>query len=132
MRRFSLKTALSAICATFISAIASEIFPNISEQQQRQIENKFAGLQIQYKNGSREDFVEHLMAKGVNTSAAAFNDARLHALLGNRTSALDELEKGVDGNAFGVVFLRADPFFDSLRNEPRYQAILKRMNLPTV
>jgi len=112
------------------SAVSAEIFPNISEQQRKQIAERHAVLEARFKSGTWTDFVKGLIAKDTGPPSAGYGNGRFYALLGDRASALDELERGVDGNAFGVVFIKADPFFDSLKNEPRYQAILKRMNLP--
>jgi len=112
-----------------VAAVSAQIFPNISERQRKQIEESHTTLEAGYKSGSQDNFLQHLIAIDGNSAAFEFGNGRLHALLGDRTSALNELEKGVNGNAFGIVFIKADPFFDSLRNEPRYQAILKKMNL---
>ena len=55
--------------------------------------------------------------------------ALYHTALGDREQALHWLEKAVEGRAFLTAFLRADPLFDDLRGEPRYQALLRHMNL---
>ncbi len=47
----------------------------------------------------------------------------------NWNGALNNLEKACQGRAFLAAFVKADPIFDSLRAEPRYQAILKKMGL---
>jgi len=113
-----------------VSAVSSEIFPNISEQQRKRVEERHTTLESRYRSGTRADFVRDLITKDTKSPAYEYGNGRLYALLGEQASALDALEKGIDGNGFGAVFVKADPFFDSLRNEPRYQDILKRMNLP--
>jgi tetratricopeptide (TPR) repeat protein len=55
----------------------------------------------------------------------AFN----HAALGNREQAFQWLEKAVASRAFVAPFFRADPVFDELRSDPRYQALLRRAGL---
>jgi DNA-binding winged helix-turn-helix (wHTH) protein/TolB-like protein len=52
-----------------------------------------------------------------------------HALLGDRQMALDHLERAYETRPFMMAWVRADPVFDCLRSEPRYQAILHRMGL---
>ena len=52
-----------------------------------------------------------------------------YAFLGEKEKALDSLEKAFDKRAFLMAWVKADPIFDSLRSEPRYQAILKKMEL---
>jgi TolB-like protein/cytochrome c-type biogenesis protein CcmH/NrfG len=49
--------------------------------------------------------------------------------LGEKQKALDTLEKAVDRRAFLAPFLKVDPQYDELRNEPRFQNILRKMNL---
>jgi tetratricopeptide (TPR) repeat protein len=112
------------------AAIAGDMFANISEKQRKSIEEVHSSRETRYKNGSEEDFVRSLLLNGSTSAALEFGNGRLYALLGDRVSALAALEKGVGGNGFGAVFVKADPFFDSIKNEPRYQAIVKRMNLP--
>jgi len=55
--------------------------------------------------------------------------AHRYALLGDREKALDNLEKAHDLKAFLSIFVKADPIFDDVRNEPRYLEILRKMNL---
>ncbi len=43
--------------------------------------------------------------------------------------ALDELEKSVKDKEIYLYFLKVDPFFFPLKNEPRFRAILNEMNL---
>ena len=55
-------------------------------------------------------------------------EARAHILEGLRI-ALDHLEKAVEEKFFLCPYIKADPVFDKLRDEPRYQEILRKMNL---
>ena len=59
----------------------------------------------------------------------SYHNAGVYALTGEAGKALTELEKAFDGRAFISAFVRADPVFRSLRAEPRYQEILRKMNL---
>jgi hypothetical protein len=52
-----------------------------------------------------------------------------HAFLGNKEKALDNLERAIELRSFWMAWVKADPVFDNLRSEPRYQAILTKMNL---
>jgi hypothetical protein len=58
-----------------------------------------------------------------------YEAARIHAFLGDRQKALDNLEKAFENKAFLMAWVKADPVFDCLRAEPRYQAILRNMGL---
>jgi tetratricopeptide (TPR) repeat protein len=57
--------------------------------------------------------------------------ARLCAALGKRDEALRWLGTAYRERAALMVILRTDPEFDSLRSDPRFQDLLRRMNFPT-
>ncbi len=61
---------------------------------------------------------------------AAFGAAIVYAALGDRDEAFEVLEKAVEERSSLLVFVKADPRFDSLRTDPRWQALLRRMNFP--
>jgi serine/threonine-protein kinase len=54
--------------------------------------------------------------------------AVLYARLGDKEHALDWLERSADEHCAWIVLLRSDPVFDLLRNEPRYEALIKRID----
>jgi TolB-like protein/Tfp pilus assembly protein PilF len=53
-----------------------------------------------------------------------------YALLGEKDRAFTLLEKAYGEKSGGVLAIKANPFFDSLRSDPRYADLLKRMGLP--
>lgn len=57
--------------------------------------------------------------------------ARNYALLGNRDKALHNLEMALNARAYLLPWLKADPLLDILHSEPRFNAILEKMNLGT-
>lgn len=48
--------------------------------------------------------------------------------MGDRERATDYLERGYAANSEFLVWLGGDPRYDSLRSEPRFVALLKRLN----
>ncbi len=58
-----------------------------------------------------------------------YRNAQIYTFLGDKEKALDNLEKAFESKAFLMVLVKAAPIFDSLRSEPRYQEILRKMNL---
>lgn len=60
-------------------------------------------------------------------SATAF--ANIYAALGENDKAIEYLEKGYEERAFQMQFLKVDPRWDKLRDDPRFQKILKKIGL---
>jgi serine/threonine protein kinase/Flp pilus assembly protein TadD len=56
--------------------------------------------------------------------------ALVYAGLGNKAAALDWLDRAYDEHDFALVFINVAPWFKSLRAEPRFQQLLRRMQLP--
>ena len=62
-----------------------------------------------------------------------FDPARIagnYALLGEKDRAFSWLEKAYREKSGGLQFIKSAPAFDSLRSDPRYADLLKRMGLP--
>ncbi len=58
--------------------------------------------------------------------------ALIHAGLGEHSRALDWLERGFELKELPMTAIGAHPAYDSLRAEPRFQAILRKMDLPVL
>ena len=65
-----------------------------------------------------------------STPNGSYGIATNYALLGEKEEALHWLEIAVERRPFLMAFVGADPYFDDLRSEPRFRAVLRRMNLP--
>ncbi len=55
--------------------------------------------------------------------------ALIYAGLGDKTQALDWLEKARDDHSLLLIFIKLWPQLDGLRKEPRFQALVRRMGL---
>jgi tetratricopeptide (TPR) repeat protein len=57
--------------------------------------------------------------------------ARIYAALGEKDKAFKWLEKSYDERSIGTGFasIKEDPTFDPLSSDPRFQDLLRRMNL---
>jgi TolB-like protein/DNA-binding winged helix-turn-helix (wHTH) protein len=71
-----------------------------------------------YQRKSRREYVAAL------TFAAAYID------LGNRDKTLEWLNRAYEERSMGLYTVAVDPFCDSLRSDPRFADLLRRMNLP--
>lgn len=56
--------------------------------------------------------------------------AVIYSGLGDKDQAFDWLEKSYQRRGHNMVYLRVWPQFDNLRCDPRFQALLRRMNFP--
>ncbi len=70
--------------------------------------------------------IERLAKEGY---VSAFAFAIVHAGLGDRNQAFEYLAKACDERSSGLPFLNVEPRLDSLRREPRFQALVSRMGL---
>ena len=61
----------------------------------------------------------------------AFNIAMIYNALAQTGDAITWLERGMEQRAPYMTFLASDPKWKNLRDEPRYLALLRRLNLPT-
>jgi serine/threonine-protein kinase len=87
----------------------------------------------QAKGGYREAMragAGKLAARQAETYVLSLQVAMLHAYAGDKSQALDWLERAFDQRESGLVKLQIDPDWDTLRDEPRFQALLRRMNFP--
>jgi adenylate cyclase len=50
--------------------------------------------------------------------------------LGDKAHALDQLEHGYDEGGFYISLITVDPFFDSLRGDPRFEALVQKILAP--
>ncbi len=60
----------------------------------------------------------------------SYRFATVYAALGDRDAAFAELDRAFDERDWQLQRIKVDPFMDPLRDDPRYKAMLKRMNLP--
>jgi len=63
-----------------------------------------------------------------HSEAAPFSVALVYLGLGDHARALDYLEQAYAAGAQSLVWLKVDRIYDPLRSEPRFKALMKRMN----
>jgi len=84
------------------------------------------------KSGRREDalrVLDELQRSPGQRRASPFHLALIHVGLGENDIAIELLNKACDERAERLVWLRADPRFDPLRLDPRFNEIMIRMGL---
>ncbi len=70
-----------------------------------------------------------LLKQSNESYVPAYNVAIVYAAMGENQAALDTLEKAFIDKNVGMTFLKIDPKWISLRTEPRFVDLLRRMNL---
>ncbi|PWT94519.1 MAG: hypothetical protein C5B55_02580 [Blastocatellia bacterium] len=84
------------------------------------------------KSGQRSEALrlfDELKSESTNRYVPNYSFAVAYAALGDKEQALSWLEKDVAERSAFAIFASVDPNLDDLRNEPRFQEMLKRMNL---
>jgi len=74
------------------------------------------------------DIVAQLLDLSHSRYVSPYGIASIHACLGDNDTALQWLEKAYHDHDQTLVWLNVHPRLDGLRGEPRFQAILRRMN----
>ena len=59
----------------------------------------------------------------------SYEIARLYAHLSKEDQAFEWIEKAYEERSYELVYLKVDPSFDSLRSDPRFAALLKKIGL---
>jgi tetratricopeptide (TPR) repeat protein len=83
--------------------------------------------------GRREEarrILEGLERRLVSEYVSPVDQGMLYWSLGEEEKAMDLLERGFEEGDFRLVLLKASPWFDPLRSNPRFQDLLRRMNFP--
>ena len=78
------------------------------------------------KRVAQTELKEYLKAPYVDPSFVA----GIYAGLGEKDKAIEWLTKAYEEHSLNICLLKVAPRFDPLRSDPRFQALLRRMNLP--
>ena len=113
--------------------LINEQFKNANESTAESVgrQQYIDKMRALYQQGGFRKLMEYRIFehRNANELNGEYGFASYQAFLGQKEKALDNLEKAFDKKAFLLAWVKADPIFDSLRSEPRYQAILKKMGL---
>jgi hypothetical protein len=93
-----------------------------------------AWLAKAYVLAGRRDELSRLAARWETRARQEYISASRLAViygdLGENARALHWLTKGMNERSPSMIFIKADPLLDPVRNEPRFQEMVKRMNFP--
>jgi adenylate cyclase len=111
--------------AAFQKAI--KLFPGGSSIAEAELAHTYAVL------GNREEaqkIIAELQQLSKSKYVSSFQIAAIYAGLGEKDQAFAWLEKAYEERSDGLVNLKAEPRFDTLRDDPRFKALLAKMNFP--
>lgn len=80
------------------------------------------------KTSAKQYLLEALIAAPKHPNHS-YHNAVIYSLTGETEKALQNLERAYEGRAFMSAFVKPDPVFAALRNEPRYRDLLSKMDL---
>lgn len=81
------------------------------------------------KHAEARALLEELLKQSGARYVPPYNIALIYKGLGERDKALDYLEKGFAEKDVRMVFLTVEPMWDSLRSDPSFISLLKRMRI---
>jgi TolB-like protein len=86
----------------------------------------YAGL-VYAKMGKGEESLK--LIKNLPQQVRGFAKANVYAVLGEKDSAFFWFEKAIEEKGSALWYLKVEPTFDSLRSDPRYEALLRKIGL---
>jgi serine/threonine-protein kinase len=75
------------------------------------------------------DVLQELRKESSGRPVSAFYSALLYTGLGQKDAAFEWLEKALEERAYRMIYLKVDPAFASLRSDPRFPELLRRVGL---
>lgn len=80
------------------------------------------------RNAEAARILDQLLERSKTRYVPRYAIAQVYLALGDNGSAIEELEKAFEGREALMVFLKLEPKWDPLRGDPRFAAIIKRMD----
>jgi len=85
-------------------------------------------------SGNRSEalnILKKLESSAAQTFVSSWDLSFVYAALGEKKKALELLQTAADGHVGWVVRLGVDPAFESLRSEPQFQELVRRVGIPS-
>jgi serine/threonine protein kinase/Tfp pilus assembly protein PilF len=82
------------------------------------------------KKREAEEILEQLKDRSKQSYVPAYGFAEIYIGLGDKEQALASLQKAYADRSMLMTLIKVDPEFDSLRSDPRFKDLLRRVGLP--
>nr|MBA3694556.1 hypothetical protein [Acidobacteriota bacterium] len=89
-----------------------------------------ASIRENYARNGWQGFLRMITEEGLQFITPWHNLATFHAELGEKDKAFAELNKSYERRESFMVRLKVDPRLDPLRDDPRFQDLLRRVGFP--
>ena len=112
---------------------AKEAFDQLPEGNATQLDN-FQVMQayayaVMGDKVKAKTLLQETQKKNPIQSNSHYRYSQVFVALGNFEEAMNELEQGYENRDGHMFWIKVDPAFDPIRNDPRFKALLKKMNL---
>jgi hypothetical protein len=77
-----------------------------------------------------QDALSHVERMNANSRVGPAPLILAYVAAGQREKAVDQVERAYAEHSPVITAIGVDPVYDSLRGEPRFQALLKKLDLP--
>ncbi len=83
-----------------------------------------------FARGGWQGFLRAMTGERRPANVFSYHTAAFHTALGERDQAFAELNKAYENRERLMAFLKVDPRLDPLRDDPRFQELLRRVGFP--
>ena len=101
----------------------------LSEEFSEYLSNLGYAYAVMGKRAEAECIINTIKERANEEYVSSYWLGAIYAALGEKNLALECLEKAYEERDVAIIFLKILPIWDKIRNEPRYKALLKKMNL---
>jgi serine/threonine-protein kinase len=84
---------------------------------------------VSHQEGEAKKILDQLKERSQQTYVQPSLIAVIHAGMGDKNQAFDWLQKAYDDRSAGLLYLKVDPAFDSVRSDSRFLDVLRRVGL---
>ena len=113
-------------------AEAMQVVNRAPAQEREGSRTKIIVAMIYFHSGEKEragELLRELETEAKTANRSAVRLAALYASLGRKDDAIAALQKGLAARDDRLMWIKTNPHFDSLRGDPRFQEILRKMKL---
>ena len=122
-RAYQQKPALTEAIAEYQKALA------LSEGDTNELAALGQAYAVSHQEAEARKILDELKSRSQQTYVQPMWIAVIHIALGEKDQAFDWMQKAYDDRSTWLVYLKVDPFFDPVRNDPRFTDLLRRVNL---